>query len=127
MPNITYTRRDDPVEKVEIISQEKPPNGAIRFRFISPASYEGKVVTLNGNEFHRLYVSPHEVEPTVPERPASFGTQREWREYALWLEREYGHQQPPIKPLKPTTHDAPPLPDAHVDTLGPIHRRGILR
>lgn len=123
MPDITYIRKDDPVEVVRITSQEKMPNGRITFEFLLPVSAKGRTSYLRGNVFHALYEnSQRKQEKHDPERPTSTGTKDQWRDYALWLEREYGHQQGYVAPITlPAADQDPGLADP--DTLGPIGRR----
>lgn len=123
MPNATdivYVRRDDPVETVRILSQEKTPNGLITYEFVTPVSARGNSYRIPGNDFHAVYENVQRKEVRLdPQRPTSTGTKEEWRDYALWLEREYGHVH--VEPLPRT-----PVPSnwgADPDTLGPVGRK----
>lgn len=125
MPDTIYIRKDDPAETVRIISQERMPNGTVKYEFLSPPSAEGKTNSYGAHVFHSLYRNSNDRNAAndVPSRPHSVATRDQWRDYALWLEREYGHFH--VEPPKPT--DTPfrlPGDDTNtVDTLGTIGRK----
>lgn len=116
MPDTIYIRKDDPVETVRIVSQEKTPGGIIRFEFLSPPAAKGTTAATGGHVFHSLYKNANERDTAndVPPRPHSSADRDSWRTYALWLEREYGHFH--VEP-------SPQTPIGDPDTLGPVGRK----
>lgn len=99
MAQITiYFCKDDPLEKVKIVSQERHPNGRIVFEFVAPESVAGTQATLLSGEFFARYKDPAKIEAEQgdPPRPSSMGTMQQWRRYALWLEKKYHTPKPPV-------------------------------
>lgn len=92
-----FVRRDDPMEKVRILSQERSPDGKITFEVVEPEHFAGVRANLQASRFHLLYEDPTEVTETAedPPRPTSLGTMDQWRRYALWLEKKQ-RPRPPV-------------------------------
>jgi hypothetical protein len=86
-----YVRRDDPSEKVKIVSQARSPEGPCRFEFIAPEHHKGKFETLSNSTFQREYKPEREPPPARPTKPLSTDSKDEWRAWALMLEADLAH------------------------------------
>lgn len=91
-----FVRKDDPGETVKIVIQERHPNGRITFEWVTPKNWEGQSHTLPATEFYALFYDPEKdkEDSTPPARPHSFGSAKEWRRYALALEKRLGINKP---------------------------------
>lgn len=88
-----FLRRDDPTEKVKVISKERSPNGFTHFEFVTPEHHKGATGSLTHTQFDAAYKPQYEPTPGPPKKPVSTGTRDEWRAYALLMETRYNEAQ----------------------------------
>lgn len=116
MANVVWTRIDDPVETVKILTQERTPNGKVTFEFLTPESAKGRKSMLTMNEFNVLYYNPfaEAQEEYPPRRPTSQDGAIARRKYALYLEQNWIDIEALIPVEEPCRH--------HVPCAGPCGR-----